>query len=90
MIQTIMGYISNIGLMGKELGSKIVRDLVSKGCTKWKIMREMQKRENKPSLAYNTVMAWERGQFCADVHIPHLQQFRYEFYIQNGLDPFNG
>lgn len=85
-----MGYFYNFGLMGKELGAKIVRDLISKGCTKWEIMKQMRKRENNPNLAYNTVMAWERGQFCADVHIPHLQALRYEFYIQRGLDPFKG
>lgn len=67
--------------MAEKLGTQIIRDLVSKGCTRWKIMREL-------GVSYNAVTDMMLGKYCSDKHIPRLQQFRYQFYINKGLNPF--
>lgn len=82
-----MGY-SITEIMQEKLGNKIVRDLIAKGCSRWEIMKQIRVRENRPNFAWNSVKDWEIGKYCSDVHLPHLQAFRYEWCINKGIDPF--
>ena len=67
--------------MAEKLGTKIIRDLVSRGCTRWAIHKEL-------GVSYNAVTDMMIGKYCDDRHIPRLQQFRYKFYLDKGLNPF--
>ncbi len=69
-------------------GNLIVRDLIRRGCTRWEIMNRFREKANRPKLAWNSVKAWERGQFCNPLNIPYLEQIRYEWCIENKKDMF--
>ena len=72
----------------EKLGTQIIRDLVSKGCSRWHIMKEVRRIENRPNLSYNTVTDWYIGKYCDESHEKTLQQIRYEYCMSKGISPF--
>jgi hypothetical protein len=67
----------------EKLGTRIIRDLVAKGCSRWQIMKVL-------GVSYNAVTDMWIGKYCHDRHVSRLQEFRYKYFLEKGIPLFPG